>query len=313
MPNVKLLAQYLESNPALTELNLRSNGITTKGAEVLALALKKNTNLQHLDLSYNSFTDKSVPALADALQNNSTLLSLDLMNNKFKVNTGKAELVKSALCDATSLQTVADSNHTCKLILTKGHYGEALTHEGEMRNINSLDNEGQKIRFKVVLALFAMNKDLFDPRSFDDVPLELIPRLLELIQQEVGYKGFGKGVFERTNKHRKGGNDPTLGRVFQTIHEWPSLPLLFVRGAGKLKKKRQRKRKVADEDEDWAPKNRVLAKTAKSSANVANKLRGKRVKKKVASYADVEDEEDDSNGGSDDRTDEDEYDTDDDA
>ena len=162
-----------------------------------------------------------------------------------------------------------------------------------MQKINALGSEGQKIRYKVVLALFTMNEDLFNPRSFANVPLELIPRLLELVQQEVGYNGFGKGVFERTNK-RRSGEDPTLDRVYQTITEWPSLPLLFVRGAGKLpKKRRQRKRKVADEDEEWAPKSQVSAKTAQSSTAVVNS-RGKRAKKKVTSYADVEasDEED---------------------
>ena len=45
--------------------------------------------------------------------------------------------------------------------------------------VNELDvAEGVKIRYKVVFALTEVNKDLYDPRSFNDVPLELMPYLI---------------------------------------------------------------------------------------------------------------------------------------
>ena len=104
----------------------------------------------------------------------------------------------------TSLEAIAGSNHTCILSITdRGKtYRNDLTHEYEMKNINSLDSEGMKIRYKVVLALFSYNKDLFHPRSFDEVPLELMPRLLELVQLEVGYGEFGNGITQRSTKKK---------------------------------------------------------------------------------------------------------------
>ena len=65
---------------------------------------------------------------------------------------------------------------------------------------------------------------LFDPRSFDDVPLELMPRLLELVQQELGYNGFGTDVTytRRRNSYNK---DPTLRRLYEVFTSW-NIPLL---------------------------------------------------------------------------------------
>jgi len=227
-PGAKLIAKYLASNPALIELNLSMHAITSHGAKKIALALKKNTNLQHLSLERNRLTEACVPAFTDALRNNSTLLSLNLGGNEIRVTTGRAVLIKNALCDTTSLDAIANSNHTCVLTTSdRGKkYRNDVTKEIEMKNINSLDSEGMKIRYKVVLALFSMNTDLFHPRSFDDVPLELMPRLLELVQLEVGYGEFGNGITERSTKKKKSPN--TLRCLYQAVTEWNTPELVFV-------------------------------------------------------------------------------------
>ena len=59
------------------------------------------------------------------------------------------------------------------------------SHELTIAAINELEDEGMKVRLKVVLALTEVNKDLHDLRFFDSIPLELMPRLLELVQQEL--------------------------------------------------------------------------------------------------------------------------------
>ena len=59
------------------------------------------------------------------------------------------------------------------------------SHELTIASINELEDEGMKVRLKVVLALTEVNKDLHDLRFFDAVPLELMPQLLELVQQEL--------------------------------------------------------------------------------------------------------------------------------
>jgi len=117
-----------------------------------------------------------------------------------------------------------------------------------------------------------------------------------MIQQELGAAGFGSDLVpkeavtkERTRcKHEKTGNqspwgyyiwrtrkwDPSLNYLYEIIMGWPSLPLLFNRGAGKLKtngrgagdskkrtkpqKPRKKRRKFGDEedseDEAYIPK-----------------------------------------------------------
>ena len=50
-------------------------------------------------------------------------------------------------------------------------------YEERIRKINALNaSEGKKIRYKIVLALNEANKDLYDPRRFDELPLELMVR-----------------------------------------------------------------------------------------------------------------------------------------
>jgi Ran GTPase-activating protein (RanGAP) involved in mRNA processing and transport len=297
-PGAKVVAQFLSHNRNMTELNLADNQIPSAAASALGAALKRNTTLEHLDLSSNSFTDKCVPAfgkfkpilkywrvalpcialttlilcllLVDALKNNRTLLSLDLGDCNIKIVTGRKVLIHSALCDTTSLQAIVDSNHVCQLTVSSGKstYMNYRTQEDEMKNINALalEDEGKKIRYKVVLALFTTNPNLFNPRGFDDVPLELMPRLLEIAQQDLGHDGFGLEICKRSRCY---GRDPTLGRIYEVMMGW-NTPLLFVRGPGELPRKKKQQRKVldskvfekkkrkrmaSDDDDEWKPTN----------------------------------------------------------
>jgi hypothetical protein len=281
VPSMKLIAKYLSSNPSLIELNLSNNGVPSKPASLMIESLKKNTTLQHLSLRRNSISDKSTPAFIDALQNNTTLLTLDLQLNNLKVKTGRKPILM-AMCDTSSLDSIVNnSNHTCSVLLSDKNYGMSTLENKrarywqdpskwvnlpfvEMGKINALENEGEKIRYKVVLALTVMNKELYNPRYFEEVPLELMPKLFELVQQEIGCNNFGTGI---TGSTKKENTINRLNKVYETIKQWPSFPELFSRGAGKLPKKKKattlkRKRRVFgdedadDDDEDWNPNNR---------------------------------------------------------
>jgi len=204
--------------------------------------------------------------VVDALKNNRTLLSLDLGDCNIKIVTGRKVLIHSALCDTTSLAAIVDSNHVCQLTVSSGKstYMNYRTQEDEMKNINALalEDEGMKIRYKVVLALFTINTDLFDPRGFDDVPLELMPRLLEIAQQDLGHDGFGLEI------RKWCGRNPALSRIYEVMMGW-NTPLLFVRGPGELPRKKKQQRKVLDsklsgkkkrkrkapnDDDEWKPR-----------------------------------------------------------
>jgi Ran GTPase-activating protein (RanGAP) involved in mRNA processing and transport len=286
------IIKHVKRNPPLSILTLDGCGLSNKCAEGLCNALKRNTNLAHLDIEYNNFNDKSVPFFVDALRNNSTLLTLQMSGNKLKVQGGRKELIKGALCDSTSLQTIAESNHTCLVTLNSGNNGNYATHENEFRNINALDNEGQKIRYKVIAALYTLKTIELKQCDFQHVPLELMPRLIELVQQQMGYGKYGREVWKAPIRAK--GSNPRLTRVYEVVHGWSMMPSLFAvsyyhhsyvchhfvdiimcpnyfvalyhlfykqRGPGKKKKKAAKKRKHAfafneADDEEWTPRSK---------------------------------------------------------
>mmetsp|Transcript_11116 Transcript_11116/g.24493 ORF Transcript_11116/g.24493 Transcript_11116/m.24493 type:complete len:572 (+) Transcript_11116:85-1800(+) len=266
---VTTIANYVKNNPSLADLNLSGNGIGDDALGGLFLALKENTALLHLNVEKNSVSDASVPGIIDALRNNTTLLTLRLEDKrgfgamKFTIE-GRQELVKKSFFDTTSLQTIEQSNHTCKVYLWEPRWAPSLgqmmrldysslarkkTFVFEMQTINSFNNEGKKIRFKVLLALFGV-KELFDPCSFISI-LELMPRLLELVQQDLSYNSVydkndarvdlvtvdeqGNLIRGEVERHDSidGENAVTLSRLYEVIHEW-DIALLFERGPGKV-------------------------------------------------------------------------------
>ena len=87
-----------------------------------------------------------------------------ILHTRTKKNSRK-ELVLDTMCDVTSFQSIVQSNHVCSLFLANKNNGVRETHEKEMRSINALENEGAKIRYKVVLAMFKLNTDLYNPVS----------------------------------------------------------------------------------------------------------------------------------------------------
>ncbi|CAJ1418155.1 unnamed protein product [Effrenium voratum] len=78
---VGALAEALESNRTLKELDLAGNEVSDLGAESLALALEKGPRLMTLGLKTNLIGDAGAGALAKAFSKNSALEELDLGKN----------------------------------------------------------------------------------------------------------------------------------------------------------------------------------------------------------------------------------------
>ena len=100
---------------------------------------------------------------------------------------------------------------------------------------------GQKIRKKVVLALCRQDGELFDLSHLNDLPLQLMPRVLELIQEHSWART--KSVNNMPLQLEK----DALSRLFHTLRGW-ELPLLYENlsikkeTAGKRKRKRRTRR-----------------------------------------------------------------------
>ena len=78
-------AKALETNKALTTLDLGSNGVGDAGAGALARALETNATLVMLVLSENRVGDAGARALVKGLEKNTTLETLEMSDNRFGV------------------------------------------------------------------------------------------------------------------------------------------------------------------------------------------------------------------------------------
>jgi len=201
---------------------IRSNNMSDDDALVLASALTQNTNLEDLDLSKNDITE-----------------------------AGEKTLLK-AVYDPTSMDSIIESNHTCKIYTYDSRIPSIKAQrpplEQEVLRINNNDDRDisirRKIRHKVVLALcgYGSNVELFDLSYLNDLPLQLMPRVLELIQEHS--QSRSRAVITMPNQLEK----DALSRLFHTLRGW-ELPLIFENlrgpspeGGGKKRKRRKTRR-----------------------------------------------------------------------
>ncbi|CAF1345103.1 unnamed protein product [Rotaria sordida] len=109
--SISILADILEKNKALKELDLSYNHISDTGVKIISELLSSNTcELQDIDLSHNGITDKGTIYLANMLKKNQTLKALVLNNNDITDN-GLKRLVDVLAKDNTKLtQLKLESN-----------------------------------------------------------------------------------------------------------------------------------------------------------------------------------------------------------
>jgi len=234
--DIIVLADFIQSNPLTKTLFFRHNDISNNDTVLLASALKKNTNLINLDLEDANITEAGEKTLLNAL------------------------------FDPTSMDSIVASNHSCRVytydIKSTTVIAQRPPLEQEVLNINEGKYTiGQKIRKKVVLALCGVEGELFDLSHFNDLPLQLMPRVLELIQEHSQTRTefrdmpvqFLLDMIEESPPnearfHRKQLGKDALSRLFHTLRGW-ELPLLFEnlntpsdnRGAGKRKRRKTRR------------------------------------------------------------------------
>ena len=101
------------------ELNLRSQGLTSKDAETLAEKLKFNKSLTVLDLADNNLGLDGAKIIIDVLKSNATLQKLNLENNNISCSEEKTDEEK-----VTQLFAALKSNGSLKeLNLSKNNLG----------------------------------------------------------------------------------------------------------------------------------------------------------------------------------------------
>ena len=217
---ISVMADYISSNHLLRSINLSGNNIKDSGAAQLATALKTNTNMHGLHLYDNDITEDGESCL------------------------------RKVLFDPTSIDSIVQSNHRSRVYTYDNDDSDnsIIAHrpplEKEILRINKEEYTiGQKIRKKVVLALCGPNRELFDLAFLNGLPLELMPRMLELIQEYGRTRteafrfmlpdGREDGILEEIDRYigpwpsSKQLEKGALSRLFHTLRGW-ELPLLFV-------------------------------------------------------------------------------------
>ena len=118
---VEELAECLQENTTVEELDLSCTGIGDTAAEALAQMLNSNTSLKWLNLSSNKIGDAGARVLAEAFYNNSTLKNLDLRCNVGIGEEGVSHLIQ-ALTVNESIGVVAGRGNCTGLILDKSNH-----------------------------------------------------------------------------------------------------------------------------------------------------------------------------------------------
>jgi hypothetical protein len=235
--NPEFLEKILEGCTRLDRLALMDN-LGSAAVAVLSDFIRGNNPIEFIFLNGNKISDSDTLLLASALKDNTNLHQLDLRDNGI-TEAGEKTLLK-ATYDPTSMDSIIESNHRCvpiKCIIdqTWNHFSFS---EREVLKINyARISIQQKIRRKVVLALCGVDGSLFDLSHFNDLPLQLMPRVLESIQKHTRVR---TKAIKNTNMPNQLEKD-ALTRLFHTLRGW-ELPLLFenLRSPSKTTGKRKR-------------------------------------------------------------------------
>mmetsp|Transcript_39665 Transcript_39665/g.72631 ORF Transcript_39665/g.72631 Transcript_39665/m.72631 type:complete len:363 (-) Transcript_39665:703-1791(-) len=188
--NVDIILAILQSD--VRYINLNFNGIGSPGAEVISGYLETNPPIHELDIDYNEFNEDDAVLFSQALRRNTNLLEFYARQSARGTNfsiAGIKSLIKSVF-DSTCLNSVAESNHRCKLNLFP--LSSDLRDHVEMINETGLFSQIEIKKRKLLIALRERESLL----RYLEVPVELMPEVLCLILGEENGKKRINMIYE---------------------------------------------------------------------------------------------------------------------
>ena len=235
-----LLTVTLSACKNIKSIRLCDNKMGSREAILVSIFLATNPFVELLELRYNMFTDDDAIQFAQALRNNSNLHHFILGGNNLSQVGGEAMM--KATFDTTSLNTVAESNHTCHLYLyTDGDCNELRDIQAKILYLcyHSCIGIQNTRKAKIFLALTEDDRFVEGGRrarlnisKLQNIPLQLMPEVLALLQ-------YG----EPTQAHfyvPTPGTRMSLGLLFEATK---AMPMLLAYGHGRpLKEAKTRHR-----------------------------------------------------------------------
>ena len=175
--SLKLLASVMNGAADVKCISLQNNNLGPEGAHLVADVLKKNPKITRMQLCGNKMKDEGIGYLSDALRTNTNLREIDVSQNGL-TEVGKQALLKTVL-DTSSLNAVVDSNHTCQIHLEE--MDDLLIFANQLTICSSKESKMRKVSF----TLGTSNDIGLEIPYLSDVPLELMPNVLNFVQKAV--------------------------------------------------------------------------------------------------------------------------------
>ena len=212
-----VLIPLLASDKNFEEIDFDNNAIRTGGSTELPDLIARNPPLQKLFFSDNNLNDGDAVLIARALKQNSNLEVLNLYDNNFTEVGVKA--LREAAYDSTSLNSVADSNHTCRV--------EGVDFGGIPSNPYDRENSGHARAQKLYHLLSSRNREGTNVRHLNsefggedddkEDTLALVPKVLECVY--------------RYSHERVNSSVPPLSIMYEILRSWKMPELYDGRGA----------------------------------------------------------------------------------
>lgn len=162
-----LLQKILNISRRVKYLNFNRNVIGEAGGIEIVQFLKYDHSLEHLNLGNTGLTDNDVVLIADALKFDTKLRVLSLGGKKRRGMTSNEitsrgrKALSEVLSNASNLDTVANSNHTCRVDIASDLHlhtsSDPCPHEDLLNILNCKDSPKDNRRWKVLSVLYATN------------------------------------------------------------------------------------------------------------------------------------------------------------
>ena len=190
--------------------------------------MAKNPILESLDLTDNNLDDNDAILVARALKHNTELRSLKMDDNNI-TNIGWEALSRTVF-DKTSLNTAADSNHTCHI-----DFPSIPIHKYDhVREINGEESSEhyhlpEFVREKKIYSILSQrNKNSSNVDHFDDdMPVELLPVVLATIQKFANYHDVETDEEKEIKPSQDNSDVKPLSIMFEILQRWDKSLSLF--------------------------------------------------------------------------------------
>eukprot|EP00984_Skeletonema_dohrnii_P026649 scaffold16013_cov84-Skeletonema_dohrnii-CCMP3373.AAC.2 len=193
-------------------LSMPDNHLLGGGVESLNVCtqlsdfLATNPRLKRLNLNDNILNDSNAVLIANALRSNTTLTDLYICRNRMS-EVGATTLYRRALCDASSLNSLADSNHTCSI--------ESFQILEENRSEAREINRAQKLYGLLSLRNIVQT----NVQYFGEIDVNLLPHILEVVQK------YAIASMDGDKHHVK-----ALSIVYEVMRRWEKVSPLYKLG-----------------------------------------------------------------------------------